>query len=371
VATALAIPLAATSGVTTAGLNAQKRFLVAGCGTLIFNITVIGTLALGRHGLAGPLLILGAGIAAGAGLRLATQLASLPRDWLFGPIWQFAVDVKFIRGFITTALTASLILLVPVIVRALASTVSPGAISALNYATKLVELPVGVLVTSLATVALARLSEHHGQRNAAAARQTLHDAVHRSLSNAVGAGILTAYFAGTFIELALGRGSMEPNAVARVVNLTQIMMTGLPFLALASMATANLNAQERPTIVLKATLGCLLLLPVFALPGMWIRSESLLAWAIVGFQMLHAVWLARWSGLASSGGRDWCNRKLATSMLIITGLSAAAILLDLLLKSLSFSNSVVRCLLAIVAIGAVVVLPQRALFNRQESAQHQ
>lgn len=370
VATALAIPLAAASGVTTAGLNAQQRFFVAGCGTLIFNVMVIGAIWFGRNGLANPLVILGVGIASGAALRLGTQLISLPRGWLLGPIWHPAADIRFLRGFMTTALTAFLMLLVPVIVRALASTVSPGAISALNYATKLVELPAGVLVTSLAIVALARLSEHHGRRDAVSASKVLHEGVRRALSNAVGAGFLIAYFAGTFVELAFGRGAMDSAAITRVVSLTQIMMTGLPFLALASMAIADLNAQERHSTVLKATLGCLLSLPLLAFPGVWLGSETLLAWSIVGFQVLHALWLARSSGLTATGSRGWCDSKLAVSLLIVVGLSTSAIVLDHFLQSYFPGNRVVSFMVATVALGGVVVLPQRVLSDGRKSGKY-
>lgn len=151
--TAVAIPLAAVSGVTSAGLNARQQFFVAGCGTLIFNVAVIFSLVLERFGFANSLVLLALGIAVGAALRLTSQAISLPRGWLWGPILGSALNMKFIRGFLTTAFTTSIVLLVPVIVRSIASTISPGAISAINYATKLVELPAGVLVTSLATVA--------------------------------------------------------------------------------------------------------------------------------------------------------------------------------------------------------------------------
>lgn len=360
-AAALAIPLTAASGVTTAGLNSQQRFFVAGCGTLIYNIIVIAALWVGRHGFAAQLVVLGIGIALGAAVRLLSQLVSLPRDWLLGPMWQPAPDVKFLRAFMAAAVTASLMLLVPVIIRALASTVSPGAIAALNYATKLVELPAGVLVSSLATVMLARLSEHYGRGDTGQALQALHDGVRRSLANAVGAGILIAYFAGAFVKLLLGRGAMDAAAISRVVTLTQIIMVGLPFLALASMAIADLNAQEKPVVVLKATLGCLVLLPVLALPGMWADSEILLAWAIVGFQVLHASCLVWLSGLAIKGARNLFDRKTAVGMLSVLGLSALAILFDWFLQSATSSNGIVRVALATMALGVVVVLPQRII----------
>jgi len=363
--TALAIPLAAVSGVTSAGLNARQQFFVAGCGTFIFNTAVIISLVLARFDFENSLVLLGLGIAAGAAFRLISQAISLPRGWLWGPIGGAALDMKFIRSFMTTAFTASIVLLVPVIIRSIASTVSPGAISAINYATKLVELPAGVLVTSLATVALSQLSGYYATHDKLGARQVLNDSVRRAISNAIGAGAVIAYFSHAFVELALARGAMSPDAIARVVCLTQVMMIGLPFLALAGLAVADLNAREQPLIVLKATLGSLLALPVFALPGLWFKSELMLAWAVVGFQALYALWVGYTSGLLKAGGWGWCNRKLVTSILIIAVIVAVAVLIDLWLKSSQMSTGLMQSALGVVALGAVVFFPHHLLANIQ------
>lgn len=367
IATAIAIPLAAATGVTSASLNSQQKFLVAGCGTLIFNLIVITALVTGQYSSHDPLLILGIGIAAGGALRLLSQCLTLPRAWLLGPITPSAVDSIFIRGFLTTAATASLMLLVPVVVRAFASTINPGAIAALNYATKLVELPAGVLVTSLATVSLVRLSTHYASGDRPAAKQTLHNGIKRALTNAVGAGVLIAYFAGPLVELALGRGAMDSTSVARVVSLTQLLMVGLPFLALSSMAMADLNAKERPWVIFKVTLVCLIALPVLVLPGILYQSEILLISSIVGFQVFHALWLATKSGLFSKNLIGWIDKELLLSMVIIACMTCTAILVDLLLKPFFKSQILLHGLFACCCIVAIVVSAQKILINKNST----
>ena len=365
IATAIAIPLAAATGVTSASLNSQQKFLVAGCGTLIFNLIVISALAFGQYSSHDPLLILGIGIATGATLRLLSQWLTLPRAWLLGPITSSAVDSIFIRGFLVTAATASLMLLVPVIVRAFASTVTPGAIAALNYATKLVELPTGVLVTSLASVALVRLSAQHASKDQLAAKQTLHNGLKRALTNSVGAGVLIAYFAGPLVELALGRGAMDPTAISRVVSLTQLLMVGLPFLALSSMAMADLNAKEQPWEIFKVTLVCLFLLPVLALPGIWYRSESLLIASIVGFQVIHALWLAMKCGLFFQNLMSWLDGKLILSILAIFFMAFGVIFVDRMYKTFFEHQTLLHGLFACSSIAVVVVLSQMVLMHKK------
>lgn len=363
-ATAIAIPLAAATGVTSASLNSLQYFFIAGCGTLIFNVVVIVALGYGHYVSIDPLVLLGIGIAFGAGLRLLSQLIALPKGWLFGPVFPSVIDSIFIRGFMATATTASLMLLVPVIVRSLASMISFGSVAALNYATKLVELPTGVLITSLSTVALVRMSALYGKQDRMTAQEILHKTIKKALSNAVGAGILIAYSANTLVELAFGRGAMDLAAIARVVNLTQLLMVGLPFLALTSVAIADLNAKEQSWDVLKITLFCLILLPFFALPGIWLSSESLLVCAIVAFQVIQALWLARKSGLISQKSIVWIDRELKSCMLAIICIASLSIFFDNMLKLLFENNKALRSIFAMMAIVAIVVIPQRYLAGK-------
>jgi putative peptidoglycan lipid II flippase len=355
---AVAIPLTAVSGVTTAALNSMQRFLIAGCGTLIFNLAVIASLLGGRSGLAEPLVSLGVGIAAGAAIRLVSQLVGLPRGLLFGPVWCSPPDAAFLRAFAATGAAASLMLLVPVIVRSLASTIAPGAIAALNYAFKLVELPAGVLIVSISSVALVRLSQHHGANDPVAAAQVLRDSVRRSALNAIGAGLIVAYFADSIIHLILGRGAMGYDDLGRVTVLTRLALIGLPFLALGGVAMADLNARQRALDVLKATVGCLLLLPLLAYPGVRLNSEILLGLAVVAFQIAHAVWLSRIGQLRTFGAGGWLDARMLIATVVGVLVVGATVLLD---RQLALQHHAIRLGLACAATLAVVVLPQRVL----------
>ncbi len=365
IATAIAIPLAATTGVISATLNSQQKFLVAGCGTLIFNLVVVTALTSSQYINHDPLVILGVGIALGTGLRLLSQLLTLPRDWLLGPIAPSSIDSTFVRGFLTTTATASLMLMVPVVVRAFASTVSPGAIAAFNYATKLVELPAGVLVTSVATVVLIRLSAQYASSDFLAAKQTFHNGLKKALLNSVGAGVLIAYFASTLVNLALGRGAMDSTAIDRVVNLTQLLMVGLPFLALSSIAIAYLNAKEETLVHFKVTLACLFFLPIFALPGIWNDSEVMLVASIVGFQVIHALWLAKKCGLFSENSMSWFDKKMVSSILAITYVTCMAIFIDHLLKSFFQSQIYLHGIFACCCIAANIASLQKILKHKE------
>ncbi len=355
--TVLAIPLTALSGVTTALLNAHQQFLVAGCGTLLFNLMVLTGLWIGP-GTATPLFWLAAGIAAGASLRLLSQVLVLPGGAWAGPTRPLHPDRPFVRAFAAAAGAASLILLVPVLVRAMASTVGPGSIATLNYAFKLVELPAGVLVGTITSVALVRLSEHHGAADTAGAARELCTGLQRAFFNAAAVCMIGLVFVDSFVGLLLGRGAMGADDLSRVTTLTRIVLVGLPFGAIAGMVMADLNARQRPQVVMRVTAGCLMSLPLLALPGLLRDSEGWLAAAVVGFQVAHAAWLSRAAGVETLGDRGWLNGRMRRCLLLGAVLAGAVFVID---RGLGLEHDAARVVLALIGLLATLTLSQRLL----------
>jgi len=152
----LAVPLTALAGVSTALLNASGRFGLGACGTALFNLLVIAALASRL-----PLVwAVAAGVLAGALLRLLVQLVGASSGPPSAGIWQgpWLVDLPLLRRFGGNFGFVTGLVLLPPIARAWASTADPGALSLFNYASKLVELPLGVLMGALSTVLLPHLA---------------------------------------------------------------------------------------------------------------------------------------------------------------------------------------------------------------------
>lgn len=156
----LAVPLTALAGVTTALLNASGRFDVAASGTALFNLLVIAALASQM-----PLVwAVASGVLAGAMLRLLVQMLGVStstQEWLAvgrAGLRPWLVNKALLRRFVGNfGFVTGLVLLQP-IARACASTHDPGALSLFNYASKLVDLPLGVLMGALTTVLLPHLA---------------------------------------------------------------------------------------------------------------------------------------------------------------------------------------------------------------------
>lgn len=303
---ALSIPLTALSGVTTAYLNAGSRYFIAGLGTFIFNAAIITALAWWQKG---GLLVLSGAIAIGALFRLASQMAiSPPQAWRKQPE-RVPADPRFRKAFTAGVMAASLALVPAAMIRAAASLLGPGNIAAFNYAQKLVELPLGIFITTISTIALTRLSGHHADGDPLAARRTLHANLRLSLILALFILLFGEALAGVLVSLVFERGTISAGDVERIASLTRIALLGIPFISVSSLATAALNAQLRTPEVLRATGIALIALIVIALPGLIISSDRLLMGSVVGSQGILAWLLARRAKICLMGPDGVVNRR--------------------------------------------------------------
>lgn len=296
---ALALPATAMSGVASAYLNANGRYFLVGCGTLIVNAVIIAALAIAPGG-EGGLRLLAAGIAAGASLRLASQLLQLPRGSLGGGALA-RIDRRLARDFGFGLVATGLAIAVPFAVRAAASFLAPGAIAAFNYAQKLVELPLGILLTAIGTVALTRLSGHVAAGDRAAADRDAHDAARLAIGLALVIALFGWIFMGPFVRVALGRGEMSADDLARVARLAAIGFASVPFAALANVATAWLTARGELSRVLGGTAIALAVAAAVAALGVGLASEAMLMLATVAFQLVLALLLAARAGMRPFG----------------------------------------------------------------------
>lgn len=351
-AIALAVPLTALAGVSTAWLNARNRFFVAGCGTLIFNACVVVALLMWRDS---PSLlgVLAVAILIGAAARWTSQLMALPGTGLnsfFGVGWM--LTPALLRSFGQALLATSLLVLVPVIVRALASWLGAGGIAAFNYATKLVELPVGVLIATLATVAYPRLSELHAAGDSAQAHQELARRLRRALALAWAVLLTGLWFSDAVVTLLFARGKVSSEAASQIAMLTRVLLLSVPFVGVSGLAAAWLNAQGRTGVVLWLTLVCLPVLPLLGAIALALDSPGGLMGAVVGFQVAYALVLVRAGRVDWVGPRGWLDAKMLrciglTTVIVLLGVGLDASLGRLGGGSGLFAGGLQRSLLAL------------------------
>lgn len=338
---ALSIPLTALSGVSGAYLNARDRFFIAGLGTLIFNVVIVATL-LGSLPIVG-LATLAAAILAGATIRLLSQMAILPRSAFHFRQGRGQGSSSFAAAFAAGIAASSFTLLPVALIRAGASLLGSGNVALFNYAQKLVELPVGILITTISTVALSRLSLLYSEGRNAEAQETLIGALRIALFLGVMIVIFGTVAADPAIRLVFLRGAVTQEDVGAISKLFQIILLGVPFVAFSSLAMAALNARLLTTQVFRATVISVAFLPILALPGLYLSSGRMLMAAVVGSQIILALVLSKSAGLRALGSQGVLDRKSAKTFLY--GLLTAAVAV-VMMRFVSVENDIITLVLA-------------------------
>ncbi len=286
---ALAVPLAAATGVLGAYLNVRGTFFAVGLGTVVYNALVcLAFLVPGSP--TTVLWALGLAVLAAAALRSAMLwvLARAPLK----PRWRApaAMEPGFWSRFVAGIGAAGIIYLAQILFRSLAGSAEPGALAVFSYALKLFELPMGLLIAPMATVLLPTLS---------AADIPSPALLRRGIAAFLGvslAALAAGWLAGDPIaRLIYDRGEMTSEGMADIVRTGKLMFLALPFAALGLLGATLLNAQGRTGVVMMnaaAGLACgaglAFLGPAFVLPG------------FVVFHVVHG-WLNLWrSGLVSA-----------------------------------------------------------------------
>ncbi len=254
------VPLTVLAGIVTAYLNASNKFFVASLGTLIINCSIIAGLLLTYYGY-GTLSLVAVFVLLGGLLRLLSQLMLVPINWT--PVsairpWLLSKDMLIRYG--QAMFSGSLLLLFPVIVRALASFQGDGSVALLNYSIRLVEFPMVISVTFLSVVLFPRLA-HSFTSDLTLHRQLVKFGVQVSLSISVIAAITLIFMSSSYAEFVYGHGSMRDSNLEAVSRLTSIGLISLPLQGFSTLLTAIFNSRlDTRTPLLLNTAGLLFLL---------------------------------------------------------------------------------------------------------------
>lgn len=165
--TFIGIPLTVAAGITTAFLHYRGKFLIPALGTLIFNVVLIGSLyTTSLFDAEYILFVISIGVCAAAFLRWSSQVInSRVMPFSLNAFKENLVSASLLRRYFYGVLTGGIIFLMPVVTRAIASESGPGQLSLVNYAIKLVEFPLGVVLTVFSIVFFPRFSGFFAEGN--------------------------------------------------------------------------------------------------------------------------------------------------------------------------------------------------------------
>ncbi len=237
------VPLTVLAGVVTAYLHAKNKFAVAALGTLIINTAIIVGLALVYIGY-GSIKLVAIFVLFGGLIRLLSQLLQVPVVWdPVGAFKPFLLSKNILVRYGQAMLSGSVLLLFPVVARALASYEAEGSIALFNYAARLVEFPLAIAVTFLTLVFFPRLAKSYSV-NQVMHNQLIRYGVQITIGLSLVVAITLISMSSNYTAIVYGHGDMQSGSLEQVTNLIKIGLLMLPLQGVSGFLTAVFNSRK-------------------------------------------------------------------------------------------------------------------------------
>lgn len=278
-------------------LNSLRHFAVPALGSAVLNLATIAACVWWVPLTTPGILAVAMGVMIGGAMQLAMQVpVAMSRGFRFGWRWSHpgARDIVRLLGprVIGSAVYQASVLM-DTILASLGAIVGEGAVAALFFANRLVQLPLAVFGTASAQASLPTLSEHAAHRDMAAFRGTL---IHVTrmvgfviLPSAVGLMVLAFPIVGGLFE----RGAFDHRATVMTAQALICYSIGLLAYAVSKVITGAFYAMHDTWTSVRLALEALSLNLVLCLLLMWPMKIAGLALAAALANSLNAFRLMR------------------------------------------------------------------------------
>ncbi len=156
------------AALAQAMLNSHGKFAIPAATPIFLNISIIGCAFGLRDHFETPAMAFALGVLVGGSIQLLMQLPSLIKLGLrfrWPPSLSHRANWKVLRLMIPGIFGAGIYQINVAVSQAVASAQQSGAVSSLQYSSRILELILGIFVVSLATVVLPQLSRHASEGN--------------------------------------------------------------------------------------------------------------------------------------------------------------------------------------------------------------
>jgi putative peptidoglycan lipid II flippase len=242
--------LVSLAAAFSATLQVMERFTEPALSPIWLNLAMIAALGAAGLGLAdtveGRVHWLCAGALVGGFFQMAVPAAVLVREgWRPRLDLSASPQVRLIAGLMAPGILGTAVYQInQYVVQLLAYHVSDQAASVINYATRLMELPIGVFSIAIATVVYPVLARHAAEGNAAGMAADYRKGLGLILLINVPAAVGLAVLAEPIVRLLFEGGRFTPRHTAMTVPLLQILALGMPFLSVVSLTTRAFYARR-------------------------------------------------------------------------------------------------------------------------------
>lgn len=272
-------------------LNSYNHFFAPAFAPVLFNLGVILSVLLGASFFPAPIYALAIGVLLGGLGQLLFQAPFLKHRLNYG----FILDLtdpglkKLLAMMLPAVLGLAIFQLNVLVDNKLASRLGDGSISALQYAIRLFQLPLGVFAAAVSSAVLPRLSVAAAQADAEELAQTLRRGITLCAFMSLPAMAGLWALGKPIIQLLFEHGNFQSQDTLRTLYALNFYVPGLIGYALALVLTRAFYALQdtkTPVVIGAATVGLNILLD-YALVGPMREGGLALATSIAGlFNML-------------------------------------------------------------------------------------
>lgn len=177
------IALVGLAAIVMGVLNSYERFFAPAFAPVLFNVGMILSAFVLLSFFAEPIYALAIGVLLGGLGQLLFQIPYLKDRWRYRP----QLDLhdkglqKLLKLMVPSVIGLAIFQINSIVDNKLASHLAEGSISALQYAIRLFQLPLGLFVVSVGSVILPRLAAHVAAQDPESCAQTLRESVKFSL----------------------------------------------------------------------------------------------------------------------------------------------------------------------------------------------
>ena len=234
------LPICAITGVLTSYLNSKSNFKIAASGTILFNSGIIFGLFINI-----PILWrISLGVLIGSLLRFFAQnyFIRVFND-MHGLFKENLIKKEFLKLFLFNFSFVTSIILMPTFGRAWASTINTGSLTLFSYGSRLIELPLGIIIGSLTTVLLTKLTNDSSISN-------IIKSIKIVFLVTITISIFAFFFTPLIVKIVYFKGQFNKNQIEELVSITRIGYLFLVPQAFISLFSTIFSARKKQKILI-------------------------------------------------------------------------------------------------------------------------
>ena len=234
-------------------LNGLRKFLAAAFAPVMLNVVLIVVLAilvLLSYDAAGGAIIMAAGVLIGGVAQVAIVTWALARIGLL-PSLRFPVWDRDIARFGTLALPVVLaggITQINIFIGTIIASGAPGAVSFLNYADRMYQLPLGIIGVAIGVVLLPELTRHLKGNRLEKARTAQEKSLLMAMLLGLPAAVALFVLAHPIIQVLFQRGAFDARATGATAAALSAFAIGLPAFLLIKVFQPGFFARQNTVV---------------------------------------------------------------------------------------------------------------------------